>query len=120
MELSFFDSNEAPVPPEDVRVRSLNVEPYPDGKRLALDLDVTPFQEAPDLAIRIQDRHDNLIASTDVIEASDPKMRLTIHIRGPAPQGPLAAVVEVHYQDQGQVDSKQVGFEFPNESSEGG
>jgi hypothetical protein len=119
MELSFVDSNEAPVPPEDVRVRELKVEPYPDGKRLALDMDVTPFQEAPDIAIRIQDQDDHLIASTDVVEARDPTMRLTIHIRGSTPKGLLTAVVEVHYQEHGRVDVKEVDFDLVMDSPEG-
>jgi hypothetical protein len=120
MELSFVDSDEVPVPPELVRIHALRVEPYPDGKRIALDLSLTPFLEAPDLAIRIQNQDDVVVASTDVIEARDPKMRLTIHIRGPVTTDSLKAVVDVHYQEQGQVDKKDVTFDLLDRSSEEG
>lgn len=116
MNLHFVDSHEVPLPPEEVRIRSVKAEPLADGKRIAFDLVITPFQESPDISILIQDDQLEEVASADVIGVRDPRMQLTMHVRGRAPVGSLKATVELSYQEQGQIDNKEVSFSLPSES----
>ena len=44
-----FDSDEPLRPREKVVITSLTVEPFPDGKRVRLRLQITPFEERPNL-----------------------------------------------------------------------
>jgi hypothetical protein len=47
MDIFFADPSEVPLPPNEVRIRELNVEPWPDGNRLRVYLEVDPFQKRP-------------------------------------------------------------------------
>jgi hypothetical protein len=49
--------------PEETRITLLTAEPYPDGYRLRVNIEVTPFQKRPHLEIR-SDASDHEIAST--------------------------------------------------------
>lgn len=120
MDLHFVDSHEVPLPPEEVRIRSMRAEPHVDGKRITFDLAITPFQEAPDMSIRIQDEQHEEITSADVIGVRDPQLRLTLHVRGPRPIGSLTASVELSYQEQGKVDEKKVTFNLPDAAHQEG
>jgi hypothetical protein len=113
MNLHFVDSHEVPLAPEEVRIRSVKAEPLADGKRIAFDLVITPFRESPDISILIQDEQLEEVASADVIGVRDPRMQLTLHVRGRAPVGALKATVELGYREQGQVDTKEVSFSLP-------
>ncbi len=41
-------------PPDQVRFRSLLAEPHPDGRRVRLELGVTPFLERPNTEIELR------------------------------------------------------------------
>lgn len=97
MDIHFTDLSEVPLPPDEVRIRDLGVEPYPDGKRLRLSLELTPFQKPPSGEIFITDLLGNQVASVSIIEAIDAKMDLTLHLRTPDPQGAFTAHVLIFY-----------------------
>ena len=54
MDIFFQDPTEVPLPPNEVRIRALRAETYPDGQRVRVYLEVDPSQQRPsaDLAIR--------------------------------------------------------------------
>lgn len=97
MDIHFSDLSEVPLPPDEVRIRDLGVEPYPDRKRLRLSLELTPFQKPPSGEIYITDLLGNDVASVSIIEAIDAKMDLTLHLRIPDPQGAFTARVIIFY-----------------------
>ena len=99
MDIQFTDLSEVPLPPDEIRIRDLQVEPYPDGKRLRLTLELTPFQQSPSGEVFITDLLGNLIATASIIEAIDPSMQLTLHVRSPETQGPFTARVEIFYSE---------------------
>jgi hypothetical protein len=97
MDIHFTDLSEVPVPPNEVRIRDLSVEPYPDGKRLHLSLELTPFQKPPSGEIFVTDPLENPVATASIIEAIDAKMQLTLHLRTPDPQGMFTIRVIIFY-----------------------
>ena len=99
MDINFSDLSEVPLPPKEVRIREFKVEPYPDGKRLRLTLELTPFLKPPSSEIFITDLLGNQVATANIIEAFDPKMELTMHLRTPDPQGMFAARVLIFYTE---------------------
>ena len=68
--------------PEETRITSLTAEPYPDGYRLRVNIEITPFQKRPHLEVLLRDANDNEIASSSIIEPMSWKIEFTMHIRG--------------------------------------
>jgi hypothetical protein len=133
MDIFFADPEDLPVPPAEVRIRELAVHPYPDGRRVKVYLELTPFQRRPDAEIKITAPDGSLLASVSVIETIDPKMEMTLHLPPNPPHGPCTLFADVFYrqvedQDNGSelqsdipdkweietVDQKEINFELPN------
>lgn len=99
MDINFTDLSEVPLPPNEVRLLDFRVEPYPDGKRVRVYLELTPFQKRPSGELFITDLLGNQVATANIIETIDPKMELTMHLRIPNPQGEFTARVLIFYTD---------------------
>jgi hypothetical protein len=87
MEISFFDSDDIPVPPQETRIVSLNAELWPDGRRVGVEVQITPFQERPDLHIYIQNAQGQELASASAVQIRQPHIGFTLHLRGPEAHG---------------------------------
>jgi hypothetical protein len=85
MDIFFADPSEVPLPPGEVRIRALNVEPWPDGKRLRVYLEVDPFQKRPNADLTLIDQDGRELSSVSIIESMTRKMELVMHLRGEAP-----------------------------------
>lgn len=68
--------------PEETRITSLSAEPYPDGYRLHVYIEMTPFQKRPHLEITLDNGNGDEIASASVVEPMNWKIEFTMHIRG--------------------------------------
>ncbi len=112
MDITFLSSSEAPVPPEEMRFRSLRVEPYPDGRRVRVLLEVTPFQVRPNLEILLLDQAGEVAASAHIVEASEPKMTLTLHFRRAAGGGLYTVRGTMGYPDRQPTDVTDATFEL--------
>ena len=99
MDINFTDLSEVPLPPNEVRIRDFRVEPYPDGKRVRVYLELTPFQKRPSGELFITDLLGNQVATANIIETIDAKMELTMFLRTPDPQGEFTARVTIFYTD---------------------
>jgi hypothetical protein len=104
MFIQIEDPSEAPVPPEQVRFRSLDIHPYPDGGRVKLTFDLTPFQSAPDLGIEVFDQSGQEVASLVVIGAHTHQLELTAHLRPRDPADKYNLKANLSYEELGQVD----------------
>jgi hypothetical protein len=87
MDIFFTDPTEVPLPPEEIRIRSLRAEPWPDGMRVRVYFEIDPFQKRPNAEIRIFDEENLEVASLNVIETMDRKMEFTMHLRRSDPRG---------------------------------
>ncbi len=100
MNIFFTDPSEAPRPPDEVRIRKLEAQPYPDGRRVKVLLEVTPFQRRPNLDVRIQDSAGHEVASLNVVEPISPRNEFTMHLRLSNPTGEYRVIASVLYPDQ--------------------
>jgi len=82
MDIFFTDPNEVPLPPEEVRIIELRAEPWSDGRRVHVYLEVDPFQKRPNAEIRITDNQGQELAHASIIESIERKMEMTLHLRG--------------------------------------
>jgi hypothetical protein len=96
MDLFFADPSEVPLPPAEVRIRSLSVDPYPDGRRLRVKLELDPFQKRPNLDLTLTDSQGNELSSAFIIQSMTRQMELVMHLRRPA-SGLLTLQVELYY-----------------------
>lgn len=113
MDLHLVDPSEVPVPPDEVRIRDLNVEPLPDGRRVKVNLDLTPFQQPPTLDLVVTGAGGVEAASTTIIEPFAPKMSLTLHLREPDPAGEYSLRVDLIYPDGPAPDTRETLFRTP-------
>jgi len=68
--------------PEETCITSLSAEPYPDGYRLHVHIEMTPFQKRPHLEVNLTDADGNEVASSSIVEPMNWKIEFTMHIRG--------------------------------------
>jgi hypothetical protein len=116
LDLPFFDdANQAPVPPEAVRIESLDVDPYRDLSRLQVQIRLTPFQVPPTIDLVISSPELEEVASTSIIGAGSPRMALVMHLRQRQPRGQYTLVASVEYEEHGQVDQKRLEFSLADE-----
>ena len=132
MDLFFRDPSETPLPPAEVRIRELRAEPWPDGRRVRVYLEVDPTQKRPSAEVHITTAQDELAAQANVVESMSRKMEFTMHIRRPDPQGkyrlravlfftePLPpptgdqpAEIPLELPERLMVDQKAIEFEAP-------
>ncbi|HLB47876.1 MAG TPA: hypothetical protein VJL59_12785, partial [Anaerolineales bacterium] len=105
------DAAFAPQPPELVKIESLQARVYPDGRRVRLDIVVTPFVERPNLEFTITNTEGREVASLSVIESMDYKFEMTAHLRGPQPVGRYTLRGELFYDPESPRKVAEITFD---------
>lgn len=99
MDIPLLDSSEVPQPPEEVRLISILAEPYPDGQRVKLRIQVTPFQERPNFEIRVLNPNGQEVGNLSIIESMEPTIEFTTHLRGEVFPGKYVVKARLEYPD---------------------
>lgn len=81
MEFFLLDPQVARLPSEETRILDLRAEPYPDGKRVRVNLELTPFLHRPEIELTLTDPTGQTCTSASVIETAGQKLELTLRIR---------------------------------------
>ena len=105
-----FEPPENALPPSEVRFNELRVEQWPDGQRVRVHVDITPFQKRPDLEATIVDADGKEIANTLIIETLENLLVFTMHLHPDSPGQELTLKAALSYQDLGTVDEGKVTF----------
>jgi len=87
MDIFFQDPTEIPLPPEEVRIRRLAAEPWPDGRRVRVYFEVDPFLKRPSADLTIANAQGVEVAQASIIEPMTRKMEFVMHLRGEKPAG---------------------------------
>ncbi len=117
MDLQFFDSDEVPVPREEVRLRGLVARPLPGRTRVRVEVEITPFQERPNLDLALLDPRGDTVSRSTIVEADSPRLSVTLHLRSAPQPGKYSLRGDLSYQDAPAQDSRQVTFSL--EEAEG-
>jgi hypothetical protein len=96
--------------PEETRITSLTAEPYPDGYRLRVNIEMTPFQQRPHLEVALNDADREEIASTTIVEPLGWKIEFTMHIRGEL-NNPYTLEAKLFYPDGPVSEPQTVTFD---------
>ena len=107
MDIFFDNPNDPPVPPEEMAIRSLTVNPYEDRRRVAVDFEITPFEQRPNMEIDLHNQEGNLVATFSVVEAIEHKMSFTLHLREEDPGGEYTLTMVVFYTDLSGLEAEE-------------
>jgi hypothetical protein len=99
-EIEFVEPDEIPQPPELVKIESLIAKVYPDGRRVRVDVQLTPFLERPNMEFRVLNSAGDEVASLSIIESMDCQFEMTVHLRGPQPVGRHTLRAELFYSPE--------------------
>lgn len=100
------------LPPAEVRITELTVEPWPDQRRVKVSVSVTPFLERPNVNAAIQDSQGHEVASITIVETIDFHMLFTMHIRADDPAGHYTLTASLTYPELEVVHQRMVTFEL--------
>lgn len=100
MDIQFRDPADIPLPPAEVRIRQLIAAPWPDNRRVRIVLELTPFQKRPNGEVRILDSQGQEVANLSIVEAIDPKMEFTLHLRTIEKSGCYTTSAVVYYYEE--------------------
>ena len=104
----FFDNpNDTPVPPDEVTIRSLKAAPYEDHRRVAVEFELTPFEEKPNIEISVTNAEGRTVATFSVLEAIENRMSFTMHLREPNPIGDYTLTMLVYYIDLSALEDEE-------------
>ena len=115
MFIQIEDSEDVPVPPEEVGIQLVRIDPYPDGKRIRVTLELTPFQVPPNLDVIVLDKDGEESASMSIIAATTPKLSFTAHLRGDHLSSTYQLITRLSYEELGEVDRKETTFSTTGE-----
>jgi hypothetical protein len=111
--IDFFNPKDVPQPRDLIKIERLEAKPYPDGWRVRVLVEVTPFQERPNLIVRVRSAEGRIVSELSIIETMIRHMEFTVHLRGPsAPAGEYTAAALLYYgEDSSRVQhSMEVPF----------
>jgi hypothetical protein len=98
MDFFFPEDNLQRMTPEETRILGLNAEPYPDGYRLRVNIEITPYQKRPHIEVLLSGADGEEIASTSIVEPMSWKLEFTMHIRGEL-NNPYTLEAKLFYPD---------------------
>lgn len=114
MDFFFPDDLTPRLPPQEVRVNELRAEPYPDGGRVRVNLEITPFQTRPHVDVTLFDGDGEEVAATSLIEPMSWKIEFTLHIRGKEDTaGNYRLEARLYYPDGPTAEPVNIEFAIP-------
>ncbi len=96
MDFFFPEDNLNRLTPEETHITSLTAEPYPDGQRVRVNIEITPFQKRPHIEIAITDAAGEEVSTASIVEPMGWKLEFTMHLRG-AKAGPFKLEARLFY-----------------------
>ncbi len=100
------------LPPEEIRFTDVHVEPWPDGRRVRVHVDITPFEKRPNLDLSILTDQGEVISDAIIIETMIPKLVITMHLRNLEVEGQYHLKATLYYPDMEPVDQVDRPFEI--------
>ena len=104
--------------PEETRITALNAQPYPDGYRLRVNIEMTPFQQRPHLEVVLSDSSGGEVASSSIVEPLTWKLEFTMHIRGEL-NNPYTLEARLFYPDGPAAEPRMFTFDVKPPASAG-
>jgi hypothetical protein len=114
MDIFFNDPNVVRLPPEEVRLREVQITAQPESGRVKIHLELTPFLKRPDVSLTITDTSGREAARATILETMLAKLELTMHLRDPIQGSEYTLETLVYYQKLPQPSDEQVEIQLPD------
>ena len=103
--------------PEETRITSLRAEQYPDGRRVRINLEITPFQKRPYIEVALFNGDGDEVASTTIVEPMTWKLEFTMHLRGEQNKlrNPYTVEAKLFYPDGPSAEPDSFSFDITPE-----
>lgn len=111
MDFFFPEDNLIRAVPEETRITALTAEPYPDGRRLRVNLEITPFQKRPHIEVALTNADGDEVASTSIVEPLSWKIEFTMHIRGEL-RNPYKLSARLYYPEGPSTEPLEFSFDI--------
>jgi len=98
------------LPPDQVRIKDVKVEPWPDGLRVKVLIELTPFLQPPNLEVWVENSQGEQVARIDIIETNLSKLVFTMHLKGQPAGGEYTLFSRLYFTDVESSDSLQLVF----------
>lgn len=109
----FLDEDETPRSPDQIEIADVQVRPLPDGRRIGVQVTLTPFVQNPAFDVTILHADGTVERSLSVVGAPERTSTLTMHL-GPHPSpGPYVLRVEL-YHGEAVLQTRDVPFTMPD------
>jgi hypothetical protein len=113
MDAFFLDPQVQRLTPEETRILGLRAEPYPEGKRVHVNLELTPFLQRPYIELILSDPEGNEVSSASIVEPVSCTLELTLHLRVSAQiAGTYRLAAHLSYPDLGEIDQREATIEI--------
>jgi hypothetical protein len=113
MSMMFFaDDAEVPLPPREVRITAALARPAPDGRRVALDITLTPFLEYPNLEVVLFRPDGEEERAMTIVGTMDRHLVLTMHVNRPVPGGEYQVRIDLIHEGE-VLQTQNVSFIMP-------
>ena len=110
MDFFFPEDNLNRMTPEETHITSIHADPYPDGRRLHVNIEMTPFQKRPYLEVILKDGDGDEIQTTSIVEPLTWKIEFTMHIRGEL-MNPYTLSAKLFYPDGPSAEPQDFKFD---------
>jgi hypothetical protein len=113
MSIFFQDPHEVRLPPEEVRLKEVRVIPVSQDGRARILVELTPFQQRPNVEVTITNSSGKEAAHATILESMLAKLEFTMHIRDFDPELEYQAVTRVYYQKLPEASKEPIDIELP-------
>jgi len=110
MDFFFPEDNLNRMTPEETHITALSAEPYPDGYRLRVNIQITPFQKRPYIEVVLKDSDGDEVASSSIVEPLSWKLEFTMHIRDEL-KNPYTLEAQLYYPDGPSAELQTFSFD---------
>ncbi len=112
MEFFFPEDNLQRTSPEETRILALAAEPYEDGRRVRVNIEMSPFEKRPHLEVNLTDTNGEEISTASFVEPMTFKLEFTLHMRTPPADGPLDLEARLFYPDGPEAEPATIRFDL--------
>jgi hypothetical protein len=116
MEFFFPEDGLQRSSPEQTKIISLTAEPYEDGQRVRVNIEMSAFEKRPHLEFTLTDKESQEISSASFVEPMAWKLEFTLHLRTKPADGPLDLEARLFYPDGPEAEPATVRFELPSQT----
>ena len=115
----FEDEDEAPRLPQEVEIIEVQVRPLPDGRRVVIQVALTPFVESPSFDVTILRPDGTTERTLSVVSTMDRMNTLTMHLTRPERLPEYVARVELVHAGA-VLQTREVRFSMPAQAQADG